>query len=41
MCKTDGVKRPKRVIYIIFTFYFAAQVKREQKKWGWKQDRRE
>ena len=40
-CKTGGVKRTKRVMYIIFTFCFAGQIKREKKNLRWIEDRRE
>ena len=41
ICKRDGVKRTKRVMYIIFTFYFAGQIIREKKNFRWIKDRRE
>jgi len=40
-CKTDGVKRTKRVMCIMFTFYFAGQIKRQNKNLRWIEDRRE
>jgi len=40
-CKTDGVRRSKRVMYIFFTFYFAGQIKREKKSSRWIEERRE
>jgi hypothetical protein len=38
---TDGVKSTKRVSNIVFTSYFAGQMKREEKSLRWKEERRE